>query len=251
MVEPTLLLDLVPRISEFANSQNQVNMADFSANDPFHVEIEKLSRTRWAPGKAGTGDMTRWFYERARGQYADAHARERTPARQRQFKQINPLGAEVHEDRPRKVREHIGPASLDRFLRCGEELPRVHAAISKRGAGFKPDQGYFENLVAKAILFRSSEKLIGSLQLGGYRAQTVTYTLAKLLHVTGQRIDLRAIWRSQELSSALGSLRRGTRAVGARERCSRQPAAGTLVSGPRRRTAGRPSWIWNGTHLKS
>ena len=53
VVEPTDLMSLVPRISQFANSQNKVNMADFSANDPFHVELEKLSRTVWAPAAEG------------------------------------------------------------------------------------------------------------------------------------------------------------------------------------------------------
>ncbi len=79
VVEPEQLGNLVPLISQFANSQNRVNMADFTANDPFHVELEKLSRSIWAPGVGGGPHMTRWYYERARGQYADAHARERTP----------------------------------------------------------------------------------------------------------------------------------------------------------------------------
>ncbi len=57
---------------------------------PFHVAVEELSRTIWAPATDGTQRQTRWFYERARGQYADALAREGTPARQRAFKQQNP-----------------------------------------------------------------------------------------------------------------------------------------------------------------
>ena len=205
VVEPTLLMDLVPKISEFANSQNKVNMADFSANDPFHVEIERLSRTVWAPGRAGSGDMTRWFYERARGQYADAHALERTPARQRRFKAVHPLN------------QKLTKTDLAKFENTWDQLPWMVAwgaeknfrefmlRLDKRGRSFRPDQQYFENLVAKAILFRSAEKLIQGMQLGGYRAQTVTYTLAKLLNSTGQRLDLRSIWRNQELSPALAA----------------------------------------------
>lgn len=203
VVEPTLLMELVPRISEYANSQNKVNMADFSANDPFHVEIEKLSRTVWAPGKAGTGDMTRWFYERARGQYADALARERTPARQRQFKVAHPLNQKFTKTDLAKFENTWDQLPWTVSLGAEKNFREFMLRLEKRGKSFKPDQLYFENLVAKAILFRNSEKLIGSLQLGGYRAQTVTYTLGKLLHATGQRIDLRAIWRNQELSSAL------------------------------------------------
>ncbi len=76
--------------------------------------------------------------------------------------------------------------------------------LEKRGR-FTPTPSYFEALVAKAILFRSSERIIGGLQLGGYRSQAVAYTLAKLLNATGQRVDLDAIWKSQELSDALAT----------------------------------------------
>lgn len=200
IVDPTDLMNLVPRISQFANSQNKVNMADFSSNDPFHVEVEKMSRSIWAPGKSGTARMTRWFYERARGQYADAHARERTPAKQREFKAVQPLA------------QKFTKTDLAKFENTWDQLPWIVSfgaernfrefmlRVEKRGASFKPDQNYFELLIAKAILFRAAEKLIGGLQLGGYRAQTVTYTLAKLSHATEQRIDLRAIWRTQELT---------------------------------------------------
>lgn len=203
VVEPTHLMNLVPRISQFANSQNKVNMADFSANDPFHVEIEKLSRSVWAPGKGGTARMTRWFYERARGQYADAHARERTPAKQREFKAVHPLN------------QKFTKTDLAKFENTWDQLPWIVSygaeknfrefmiRIERRGASFKPDQGYFELLIARALLFRSAEKLVGSLNLGGYRAQTVTYTLAKLAHTTEQRLDLRSLWRSQELPAPL------------------------------------------------
>lgn len=147
--------------------------------------------------------MTRWFYERARGQYADAYARERTPARQRQFKQVHPLN------------QKFTKTDLAKFENTWDQLPWVVSLgaeknfrefmlrLAKRGTSFKPDQTYFERLVAKALLFRSTEKIIGGQQLGGYRAQTVTYTIAKLLNATGQRVDLRAVWRSQELSPAL------------------------------------------------
>lgn len=203
VVEPTHLMNLVPRISQFANSQNKVNMADFSANDPFHVEVEKLSRSVWAPGKGGTARMTRWFYERARGQYADAHARERTPAKQREFKAVHPLN------------QKFTKTDLAKFENTWDQMPWIVSygaeknfrefmlRIERRGSTFKPDQDYFELLIAKALLFRSTEKLVGSLDLGGYRAQTVTYTLAKLAHATEQRLELRAIWRAQELSTPL------------------------------------------------
>jgi len=85
-VNPRLLDEIVPEISKYSNTQNKVTIVDFSSNHPFHVELEKISRSIWAPAVDGSGQETKWFYERARGQYADALNKERTPGKQRAFK---------------------------------------------------------------------------------------------------------------------------------------------------------------------
>ena len=61
----------------------------------------------------------------------------------------------------------------------------------------------FERLVAKAILFRSAERIVQRQNFGGYRANIVTYTLALLSNATSQRIDLGRIWREQNLNQNL------------------------------------------------
>jgi hypothetical protein len=66
------------------------------------------------------------------------------------------------------------------------------------------DEDYFHRLVAKAILFRTAEKVVGAQDYGGFRANVVTYTLAWLSHCTAQRIDLETIWKEQKLSESLG-----------------------------------------------
>lgn len=91
VVEPGHQDDLVPFISRYSNTQNKVNETDFSANHPFHVRIQKLSEQIWAPG-----ETSRWFYERARGQWEVARAREgTTPARVRAFDQKAPRKQKV------------------------------------------------------------------------------------------------------------------------------------------------------------
>ena len=52
--DPQKIDVFVPLISRYANSQNKVNAADFSANHPYHVTLEELSRTIWAPAASGT-----------------------------------------------------------------------------------------------------------------------------------------------------------------------------------------------------
>ena len=73
-ISPEDAKDLVPRISEFANSQNKVSAADFFANHPYHIRIEDFSRRILAPMKTDSFTQTKWYYERARGSYRDAQA---------------------------------------------------------------------------------------------------------------------------------------------------------------------------------
>ena len=65
------------------------------------------------------------------------------------------------------------------------------------------DTAYCERLIAKAILFRATEKIITAQGFQGFRANIVTYTIARLAHDTGQRIDLDRIWREQKLTLGL------------------------------------------------
>ena len=169
---------------------------------PFHVEIERLSRTLWAPAAAGVQRQTKWFYERARGQYQDARASQMTPARRRMFLSENP------------TKQKFTKTDLAKFENTWDQLPHVVSLgaqknfsdyvirISERDQ-MVVDTSYFERLIAKAILFRSAERIVQQQNFGGYRANIVTYTLALLSHATSQRIDLQSIWREQALSENL------------------------------------------------
>ena len=63
------MAELVSAISRYSNSQNAVKVTDLSANQPYHVELEKLSRSIYTPVKGDGSAPTRWYYERARGAY--------------------------------------------------------------------------------------------------------------------------------------------------------------------------------------
>jgi hypothetical protein len=62
---------------------------------------------------------------------------------------------------------------------------------------------FFRNTVAKAILWRTAEKLFDTLDLEGYRANSVAYAVAWLAQKSGHRIDLNRIWNEQRLSPVL------------------------------------------------
>lgn len=197
------LEEIVPLISRFANSQNRISEADLTANHPFHVRMEELSRTIWAPATDGTQRQTRWFYERARGQYADALGRERTPARQRAFKQQHPSN------------QRLAKTDVAKYENTWDQLPHIVSRgaqknfvefmqrLEHRGR-FEPELEYFRNVVAKAILFKRAERLVTEQAFGGYRANIVTYTVALLSHHTAQRVDLDRIWERQDIDEATG-----------------------------------------------
>lgn len=200
VVAPDQLDEIVPLISRFANSQNKVSEADLSSNDPFHVELETLSRTVWTPVIDDGLRQTRWFYERARGQYRDALSRERTPARQRAWKELHP------------PTQRFTKTDVAKFENTWAQLPHdVSRGAQKNFTVFMGALGRvqrtlgvddFYRLVARAILWKSTERLVTRQNFGGYRANLVAYSIAKLSHATSQRVDLGRIWDEQSITEA-------------------------------------------------
>lgn len=190
--------EIVPKISAFANTQNKIQVADFSANDPFHRKIEELSRIIWAPAQSG-GKSKNWFYERARGQYSDMLSKETTTLRRKAFKELHPLFTKTDLAKYECSWEQL-PYQVSEGAQ--KNFKKFTVQLSERG-NFIPDEKYYQRLIAKAILFRRTEKLVQEQQYGGYRANIVTYTIAYLSHKTAQRIDLESIWKKQALSPAL------------------------------------------------
>jgi len=190
--------DIVPRISEYANTQNRIHIADFSANDPFHRKMEELSRVIWAPVQGGEKPKN-WFYERARGQYNDELSKESTPLRKKQFRETHPFFTKT---------------DLAKYENTWDQLPYIVSEGAQKNfrkftlrlqerKGFLPDELYYKRLIAKTILFRRTEKLVQEQRYGGYRANIVTYTIAFLSFKSAQRINLENIWRDQALSENL------------------------------------------------
>lgn len=190
--------EMVHKISEYANTQNKVQMADFSSNDPFNRKIEDLSRVIWAPATNGQ-KPNNWFFERARGQYSDMLSREGTPAKRKAYKATHP-----HFTKTDMAKYENTWNQLPYFVSEGAQknFKRFMVSVKERG-NFVPDEKYYQLLVAKAIMYRRTEKLVSEQKYGGYRANIVTYTLALISHKSAQRIDLFKIWREQGLTDVL------------------------------------------------
>lgn len=201
-IVPADLLDqLVPAISRYANSQNAIRPADFEANGPFHVALEQLSRSVWAPATDGSTRPTRWYYERARGQYQVERSRLDTQAKRRAFDRANPSRQRFTKTDAAKF--EMAHALRPHVVSLGAEKCFLRWTENHNADGVEPDKGYFEHMVAKGILFAGVREAIKGMKLGGYLAQTAAYTTALLVQRLGARLDLDVLWRLQRVPGDL------------------------------------------------
>ena len=203
VVAPEQVDEIVPRISEYSNTQNKVSAADFFSNHPFHRKIEEFSRRLWAPSPVGHVQQTHWFYERARGQFVNKQA-GLTQAEKTKFLVQNPK------------HQMFTKTDLAKFIRTFEGLPHeVSKGAQKNFSGFAGDLGrqwdkndghdftelWFQRLIGKAILFRDLDgRIMRASWYAGYKANIVTYSLAKftdMLRQRGPNLDLLRIWGLQ------------------------------------------------------
>lgn len=203
--------EIVGRIAEYANTQNRVSASDLSSNRENHVLIEKLSRTSWAPPISGESTQTRWFFERSRGQFKNDRNRFGiTTSKKKLFDKQNPRSQmftkellakyiNVYEEVYNGKKLVIGPHIVVR----GSQ--KNYAQFLNYNFNLKPDNIWFEDLVAKALLFKNAEKIYGVKpnSIGDMRYITVPYSIAWLGFKLDYKLDLYKIWKQQSLSANL------------------------------------------------
>jgi hypothetical protein len=143
---------------------------------------------------------TRWYYERARGSYLDDKSRRGTPARQKAWLAEHPIAQKFTKTDVAKY-EQVWD-QLPHEACKGAEKNFVEWTLRRGRVGLtEPDDRFFRELVAKAILWRKSEKIVAGLKQGGYRANVVAYAIARLSRETGGRLNLESTWKKQALSA--------------------------------------------------
>ena len=203
--------EIVGRIAEYANTQNKVSASDLSSNKENHVIIEKLSRTIWAPPISGETTQTRWFFERSRGQYKNERIRFGiTPSKRKQFDKQNPRSQMFTKETLAKYINSYEEIYNGKKLVIGPHIvvrgsQKNYAQFLNYNFSLKPDNIWFEDAIAKAILFSSSEKVYGVKPnaIGDMRYITVPYSIAWLGFKLNYELDLYKIWKEQSLSDIL------------------------------------------------
>jgi hypothetical protein len=199
-VSGTNLDDMVMAISRSANSQNTIQPADFSANDPFHVFVETLANNTWlSDGKS------RWFYERARGSYGAAEIRASfTSADKKRFASETP-----------KVRR-FSKTDLAKVLNAWDGFPHQVSLGNQKNFqffmqrlkeenpnGFRPDSEWFKMFVAKTIVFRAVQSIVKSQNFPAYKANITTYTFSRVANASAGAQLTALVWNNQNVSDQL------------------------------------------------
>lgn len=207
--------EIVSRISRYANTQNKVNDADFSANNPALVEIERISRYVLAPTTPTNNIQTAWFFERARGQYKTLRGKEGfRKSRQKAFDLKYPKKQVITKVELAKYINSWQETYNGKNLAIGPHI--VVRGNEKNYARFinynlpdvkHIDVAWFEDTIAEAILFKAADKRYGTKltgnNIGELKQVVVPYTLSLLNIITDGKLDLYRIWKNQSISPSL------------------------------------------------
>lgn len=207
--EKEKLHEFVSKVSEYANTQNKINKSDFFSNSPFHIDVKSYSKNIWAPAVSGSQKRTRWFYERVRGEYLNEQA-YMSISKKKSFLIENPKSQLFDKTFLSKseVSWHQRPDVVSKGAQYSfsyfadvitEMLEKNSLAIT---------ESYFKEMISRIIIFKNLEKLISGAiwYKDGYRAQTVTYTLAyfsKYLKENNLNFNFELIWREQSVPEEL------------------------------------------------
>jgi hypothetical protein len=197
-------------IATFANSQNSVQQSDLVSNHPFHLNIETRSRKQAMP-IGDNGLVTKWFYERARGQYS-TQLRALSSIKRRRFEAEYPKSKVFSKTDMAKYENtwRMKPYLVKRGAQAN--LKALGVEIIKEFEKSEDDFGpaFYNDLIAKMILFKMVDSAI--LQADWYKAEKglkaeiVTYSIALLRYALlneQKDINLSLIFKRQRSSESL------------------------------------------------
>lgn len=199
--------EFIRNISKYSNSQNKVTSADLNSNHPYYIRIEEFSRKIYAPPALGKTYQEMWFFERSRGQY-EQPMMKMTKAKRDEYQRIRPKDKKFTK------------TDLAKFLNSADMKPYYVSWGSEVNATkFQEDmeklwekdnsvynETYYKDLIAKAIVYKSIDKLISQLswykENRAYKPQLVTYTFSKFVYLAkenGKILDYKNIWDKQKI----------------------------------------------------
>ncbi|MEK5457190.1 AIPR family protein [Bacillus sp. FSL R5-0586] len=195
--------EMISRISQYANTQNKINKSDLLANTRFMSDLEKFSRNIWIPGIDGRRSESKWYFERARGQYMVDINRRKRGKEQTDFKKQYPKNKVLTKvDMAKYFMSWEGYPHVS--SKGGEEAFKKFMELNKSfWSGNTLDKitlSVYQKLIARAIINLRVKKIVDEMKLRGYKANVLYYTTAMFHQIYSEQIDLIKVWEEQSLS---------------------------------------------------
>lgn len=193
--------EFIGKISEYANTQNNVKKSDFFSNSPFHKEFKACSKRIWTP-QIRSQKLTHWFYERVRGEYLNEQAYLGEYEKQN-FKNDNPKSQMFDKTFLAKCevvwsqKPYIAIKGAQQSF--AEFAKDIIAKMDKNK--FLVDDLYFKESIAKIIIYKATEKAIAQ-DFEADRAYVVAYSISYLSHLA-KGLNLGLIWEEQDVPKEL------------------------------------------------
>lgn len=165
---------LISKISEFSNSQSRVSRVDLRSRSPKLVQLKRLSETVMTP----SGGY--WFFERAKGEFNTRVRKDNNPAKlKREFPPEKRFTKEV------LAKYYCAWGDIPFLVKKGgEKIFRlfIEELEPEEGDGIEVNRDFYEQLIAKMLLFRKMEKIYGSGKnaIGQLRSAAVPYSIAAI-----------------------------------------------------------------------
>lgn len=205
-VTPEELNSLISNISRFSNTQTKVSKVDLNTSNDQLKAIKVLSRSVVAP------NQNKWFFDLAKGEFTTLV---------KLMGNLKKLEKEYPKER-RFNKEELGKFytswGLTPFLvKLGGDKVFRYFIEDLSGDGDKKraktiDRDFYEQLIAKIILFRELEKLhgFGKNTIGQLRSAVIPYTISAVyLYMNADKnkpnLNLGLIWKNQELDDMMRS----------------------------------------------
>ena len=187
--------NIIKAISTSANSQTAIKNSDFSANEPYLVDLEKYSRSEWVPN-GNSKPVCKWYFERTRGQYLDQLA-QLSGYNEKAFKREYPKNQKITKTDIAKYETSWNMMPYN-VCRGAEKNYTIFVTDIKRD---KPEvtASYFKRVIAKCILFNTIDSIVKSKKLGGYKANMNAYLMASISFLSDRNLDLTYIWEQQKV----------------------------------------------------
>jgi hypothetical protein len=211
VVDDQIADEMIPNISKYANSQNRVSEADFFSNHPFHIRMEQMSRHALAPSVDGNQYQTRWYYERARGQFQQEQMKL-SVSEKAKFLLRNPKSQMITKTDLAKYyntyqrKPHVVSLGAQKNMRKFAEY--IEKKWTESNTQF--NEQYYRRIVSLAILYKHTEKMVAKAEWysQGYRANIVTYAIAKMFDEIHEKYDnhvfnFRKTWQTQRVDDVV------------------------------------------------